>query len=250
MESENTFYTSISNYYDYIFPFNQKQFDFLKKITSDKSEQTFLDIGCGTGDLALALAKEGYRVYGIDADSQMIASALDKKRNQDMTINPAFRELDMEKLSKFFDKQQFDVASCFGNTLPHLLSYENIEEFLKSVSIVLKKGAQFGIQILNYDYILENHIEELPLKENDIIKFERYYEYPENTELIDFVTKLTVKGPNEVIENRIQLFPVQKNDIQSMLEEAGFKNLKFYSDFDFSKFKKDSLPLVISCVKR
>ena len=250
MSLENNFYTSISKYYDYIFPFNPKQLSFVKEMAEGKKVNDMLDIGCGTGNLALELAKEGYRIYAIDADHQMIASAVDKKRNWDLTQYPAFRELDMEKLARFFEKDQFDLASCFGNTLPHLLAYENIEEFLKGVSIVLKKGASFGIQILNYDYILDNHIEELPVKENDNIRFERYYEYPENTELIDFVTKLTVKSTDEVIESRIQLFPVQKIDISAMLEEAGFEDIKIYSDFDKSEFNNESLPLVIECVKR
>ena len=250
MNTENEFYTSISEYYDYIFPYNPKQMEFIKSITEEQEIQNVLDIGCGTGNLALEMAKEGYEVYGVDSDTHMIATALDKKRGLGFMQSPRFRELDMEKLSKFFSSNKFDVASCFGNTLPHLLTFENIEEFLKSVSIVLQSGAHFAIQILNYDYILDNQIEELPLKETDDIRFERYYEYPDNSELIDFRTKLTLKNMDQVIENQISLFPVGRSDLKSMLEEAGFKNIEFYSDFNKSPYKKDSYPLIVDCHKK
>jgi ubiquinone/menaquinone biosynthesis C-methylase UbiE len=250
MNTENAFYTNISEYYDHIFPYNPNQLKFVKDLIQGQEVNSVLDIGCGTGNLALELASEGYNVYAVDSDSQMITNALDKKRGWGLMQYPRFRELNMEKLSRFFNKDEFDFTSCFGNTLPHLLSFENIEEFLKSVSIVVKSGSHFAIQILNYDYILDNHIEELPVIENDHLRFERYYEYPENSELIDFRTKLTIKNEDEILENHISLFPVQKNDLNGMLEEAGFRDISFYSDFDKTPLKKDSLPLVIDCVKK
>ncbi|MFO8236610.1 MAG: methyltransferase domain-containing protein [Bacteroidales bacterium] len=250
MNNKKAFYASISKYYDYIFPFNSSQANFVKNLIQEENITSILDVGCGTGNLALELARENKPVFAIDSDEEMILTAIDKKRGMGLDQYPQFRELDMESLSGFFDGEQFDLAICFGNTLPHLLSYENIENFFKVVSYVLKKNAHLTIQILNYDYILENQIEALPVIDNDYVRFERYYDYPENSEFIEFSTKLTVKGEDKIIENSISLFPIQKLDLKFMLEDSGFGDVYFYGDFDKTPLKKGHLPLVVKCKKK
>lgn len=247
MSNKKEFYASISEYYDYIFPFNTAQANFVKELIKEKQVSSILDVGCGTGNLALELAKNNNPVFAIDSDAGMISTAIDKKRGMGLDQYPQFRELDMESLAAFFSEGQFDLALCFGNTLPHLLSYDNIEHFFKVLSFVLKKDGHLAIQILNYDYILDNQIEELPVIDNDYVRFERFYNYPENSELIDFNTKLTVKETNEVIENSISLFPIQKLDLKFMLEDSGFEDIYFFGDFQKTPLQNDHYPLIVQC---
>ena len=53
--------------------------------------------------------------------------------------------------------------TCFGNTLVHLQSIELMGKMLKGVFAVLKPGGHFLLQILNYDFILDEQVSELPL---------------------------------------------------------------------------------------
>lgn len=73
------FYTSICTYYDNIFPFSPPQRDFVELTLKDIPDARILDIGCGTGNLAISLAVKGYRVVAIDYERAMIEAAEKKK---------------------------------------------------------------------------------------------------------------------------------------------------------------------------
>src|SRR2546427_28456 len=65
---------------------------------------SLLDLGCGTGNHALILAKRGYRVTGIDSSAGMLRVARAKARSQS---NLAFVRADMRR---------FDLRRTFVNT--------------------------------------------------------------------------------------------------------------------------------------
>jgi ubiquinone/menaquinone biosynthesis C-methylase UbiE len=76
-----------------------------------------LDIGCGTGFLALELAARGHRVSGVDFAPAMLEAARDKAAAQGLAID--FRVGDAEQLP--FPAGRFDLAVCRHLlwTLPH-----------------------------------------------------------------------------------------------------------------------------------
>ena len=237
------FYESIHPYYDDLFPLNQKQVDWVNA-NSNKAPLTILDIGCATGNLAIELAKTGHQVNAFDLDGGMIQRATAKSTGG----NPQFRRANMLHIEKNYRREFFDAAICFGNTLVHLTSEALIEQFLRAVYAVLKPGALFLIQILNYDYILQNQIKELPLIENNKIKFTRRY-YFSSGELIQFKTLLEVKESGKLIENTVELFPLRKNQIAQLLLKAGFYQFEFRSSFNDEDYSPNSLPLIVKAKK-
>jgi glycine/sarcosine N-methyltransferase len=236
------FYEEIAEYYDYIFPFSKTQIDFvrgsLKELYHDKK---VLDIGCGTGDLAIALSEAGFAVTGIDSDPVMIQKAMDKMTNKPVTFTP----MDMQDLADFCNPSTFDAVLCFGNTLVHLANIQEIEKLCKDVRRILKQNGKFLIQILNYDYILDHNIRSLPFIDNQFITFERTYNYNNKKHIITFNTILTVKETSKKIINKVNLFPIRKDEIYLSLRNSGFSNISFYGNFDRSALKSESLPLVI-----
>ncbi len=244
-----SFYSSISKYYDFIFPYDAAQLEFLSGYLLNHSSR-ILDIGCSTGSLSIELAKAGCSVYSIDNDPEMINTAAIKKKNflQNSEF-PVFEQMDMLDVTKKFQSDFFQLVFCFGNTLVHLPNNKKISYFLNSINIILNKDGYFLIQVLNYDNILENKISELPVIENQHVRFERSYEYS-GRDKIDFITKCFIKNEEKTIKNRIKLFPVTKNVLNDLLNESGFRNIKFYSDFKKSAFNEDALPLVIECTKK
>lgn len=243
------FYSSIGRYYDYIFPYNKEKKKFTKSFLEKPEKSTILDIGCGTGDLSLDLAKDGNSVYAIDADQEMIKQAIRKKMPLELDEYPVFRDLNMRRIAYFFDQGKFDAITCYGNTLVHLKSKEEISGFLESCNEILKTGGHLMIQILNYEYILQENINELPVIDNEKVLFERYYESTE-TEHLDFVTRLTIKTDQSVLKNRIALFPLTKKQLIVLLTDAGFSDMKFYGGFNKTAFKEDALPLLVEAIKQ
>jgi ubiquinone/menaquinone biosynthesis C-methylase UbiE len=238
-----SFYEEIAEFYDFIFPFNNAHINFVKSsIKEPYMAKKILDAGCGTGDLVIALADMGFHAIGIDDDAMMLHKAGEKVKNE---TRSEFTRLDMREIKRYFAAPDFDAVLCFGNTLVHLSGLPEIESFCKQVRAVLKDKGRFLLQILNYDHILDHNIRKLPLIENNIIVFERYYKYDDINNLIEFRTVLTVKESKKIIENTILLYPLRKQELNKALKKAGFTRVLYYGDFDKRELKEDSLPLVV-----
>jgi ubiquinone/menaquinone biosynthesis C-methylase UbiE len=240
-----SFYESISDHYRKIFPLNREQLRFVISKFPGARQLTLLDIGCGTGDLSLELSKHFYRVVGIDLDETMLEQALKESEGKE---NIRFYNVDMLELRQKFGLLAFDTLLCFGNTLAHLQSMEEIASFLKQCSEVIRKGGKLLIQLINYDRILDLNITSLPTLETDEIRFIRNYHYRKDPHLIEFETILTVKSTNQIMQNSIQLLPIRKSELESLLLKTGFGNIHYYGNFKGESLGAESIPLVIETV--
>lgn len=240
------FYTSIAPHYQYIFPFNPAQIEFLKHVLPYNGARV-LDVGCATGELAFALTHFGFPTWAFDFDGQMIQMALRSKSEDDMF--PVFEQVDMRLIGEHFPESYFDTVICFGNTLVHLLSAEDVQTFIDASFKVLSSEGKLAIQILNYDYILDQQIKTLPLIENEEVHFERDYEFSSDSNLISFNTKLTVKSTGQEIKNTTQLLPIRKTELQDCLEKAGFTQIEYFGNFKAEPLTETSLPLIVTASK-
>jgi 2-polyprenyl-3-methyl-5-hydroxy-6-metoxy-1,4-benzoquinol methylase len=240
------FYTSIATYYQHIFPFNPAQVDFLRHVLPYNGAKV-LDVGCAIGDLSFALTHFGFPTWAFDFDPQMIEIAQNSKQEDSMF--PVFEQLDMRLIDDRYPESYFNTVICFGNTLVHLLTDDDILRFLHAAFKVLAPEGKLTIQILNYQYILDHQIQSLPLIDNEHIRFERNYRFTENSQLIDFDTRLTVKSTNVEIANSVKLYAICQNRLQELLEEAGFKSIEFFGNFNSQPLTETSLPLIVVCQK-
>lgn len=240
------FYESISNSYDFIFPPNPAQVNFILKYSENKTTDIkVLDVGCATGSLALALAEKNISVSAFDYDLEMVRIARAKKQNQGLNEFPIFEQLDMKEIDRHYQVKSFSHVACFGNTLVHLQSEADVYTFLKAAHTILRENGKIMIQILNYDYILSEKIQSLPLIDNEHIRFERNYEFPVNPKLINFKTILTEKTTEKTVSNTVQLNPLRKNDLEKLLQRAGFRNFKFFGSFKAEELQYNSIPLIV-----
>jgi 2-polyprenyl-3-methyl-5-hydroxy-6-metoxy-1,4-benzoquinol methylase len=204
-----------------------------------------LDIGCATGELAYQLANAGAKVTGIDLNEELLNQAKSNKIHP----NLHFQTGNMLELETDFQAGQFDAVLCFGNTLVHLQTVELMQLMLKEVSVVLKPGGQFLLQILNYDYIIGESITELPLIETENIQFIRKYKFEENNPLVRFQTELVLKKENKSVLNETQLFALESAKLLELMRNTGFKEIELFSSFKSDPFGGKHLPLVVSCKK-
>ena len=240
---ESKFYSSIANYYEQIFPVTDTKVDFVLH-NLPKQAQRILDIGCATGELTAKISANDLMLEGIDLDSTFIEMAKQKYASDQCN----FSQMNMLDISRHYSQEQFDGVVCLGNTLVHLNDEHEIAQLFEAIHTVLRKGGAFVFQILNYDKILEEKPDTLPLISNKNMLFERYYDYSE--ERILFSTRLSSKDRDEPIINQQKLFPLRKGQLKKLLEEAGFSNIQFWGNLMMEPYQKnESFPLTGAAFK-
>jgi demethylmenaquinone methyltransferase/2-methoxy-6-polyprenyl-1,4-benzoquinol methylase len=102
------------------------------KLAKVKNGNRALDLCCGTGDIALALARRGAETTGLDFSEKMleVANARNQKSNPQSAIrNPQFVQGDAQQLP--FPENSFDIVTV-GYGLRNLASWERgLEEMLR-----------------------------------------------------------------------------------------------------------------------
>lgn len=236
------FYTSIRPWYDQIFPYSEIQRDFVLHFGADRG-LSIVDAGCGTGNLIVSLSEVYRKTAGLDPDEAMLDAARSKAKARGAgtwLISAGMLDLDRE-----FDAGSVDRLICFGNTLPHLKDITETEDFSNQAHRVLKRGGLLLLQIINYDRIINRKLGGLPAIENDEIRFERVYEYADSPELINFITRLTLKHSGETIENEVPLLAIRPSKVRQVLTNAGFSAFEEFGSFKRESFTAESQPYIL-----
>lgn len=95
--------------------------DFYSATSTGKTNKSVLDLGCGTGQLALHFLEKGYEVVGIDASEHMIRYANENARNYVDAGQARFIQGDV---AKFHLDERFGLVVSTFDTLNHLIDEE------------------------------------------------------------------------------------------------------------------------------
>lgn len=101
-----------------------------------------LDLGCGTGTLAILMAQAGWEVVGLDASEAMLAQA--KQKAVDAGCAVEFVQQDMRHLCL---AEPVSLATAFYDTLNHLLFAEDVAATFQGVARVLLAGGLFVFDV-------------------------------------------------------------------------------------------------------
>lgn len=228
------FYNQIAEKYDFIFPLSPAHKTFF---ASELHGKTILDVGAATGNLTAYLSSQGYEVTAIDLSERLIAKAAEKGVTVQQLNMLAIDELPM-----------FDNIVCIGNTLPHLDSKTSVQLFLQKAYRQLTQGGKLVLQLVNFQkYFAQqqgDYLGNLPLIENDKVKFERYY-YLNEEGKIRFKTIL-----DDTIKNEELLQPIFADQLTQWLTQIGFQAINLYGNFKKDPFDKEkSMALIVTAVK-
>ena len=104
----------------------------------DARPRTILDIACGEGTFAVAMAKKGLRVTGVDRSPQMLEFARERAERENAEVE--FLRQDMRSLSL---DERFDLVTCWFDSLNYILELEGIQKTFAGVYRALKKAGLF-----------------------------------------------------------------------------------------------------------
>lgn len=111
-----------------------------------------LDCSCGIGTQAIGLALRGHRVTGTDISPRAAARAGREAARRGLSVRTA--AADMRSLP--FADGQFDTVVCADNSLPHLLTGQDVHAALAEMRRVLRPGGQLLISTRPYDDLLRD----------------------------------------------------------------------------------------------
>ncbi|MDX8364161.1 class I SAM-dependent methyltransferase [Cytobacillus sp. IB215665] len=117
-----------------------------ENITKYRIGPKILDLACGTGELSIRLADEGFDVTGVDMSEDMLAVALEKSLSNKHSIT--FIQKDMRELSGF---PLFDCVLIFCDSLNYLIEQQDVQQTFRHVYNQLEDGGllMFDVHSVN-----------------------------------------------------------------------------------------------------
>ncbi|MBN2504408.1 MAG: class I SAM-dependent methyltransferase [Bacilli bacterium] len=231
---------AFANTYDRLFPVKPATLSFL---TDNLPLGKILDVGCGSGSYMLELERRGYSTKGVDSDPEMVKIA--KSKAKVMGLNAKFSTGDMLYLKY---RNEFDGVVFIGNTLVHAESESAVATVIDNVHQALKTHGTLILQIINYDRVIDDNLDHLPIIRNEGIVFERIYKHLPDGK-IEFVSLINVDGEN--VQHSVLLFPLRYAKLVEELNNAGFVDIVAHDGFSDRPFSiTESLQLTITCHKR
>lgn len=209
-----------------------------------------LEIACGTGRLSIMLAKQGYDIYGIDISSDFLRIA-EKKRMDNSLENIRFIKKDF---------RHFDLGKKFSfifipfNSFLHVYTRKDARDFFRSVRRHMSKDSRFLLNIFNPDlkmlircpnkrypvseYIIPETGEKVIVTENNL--------YDKATQ-INHITWYFKTGDNEEIKRALPMRIYYPVEIDSLLENNGFKIEEKWGNYKMEQFCSDSTLQILLC---
>jgi ubiquinone/menaquinone biosynthesis C-methylase UbiE len=131
----------------------EQEVDFLVDALSLAPGMRVLDVGCGPGRHALALARRGFEVLGIDQSPEFVTLAGEAAANENLAAT--FVELDVRALSY---AGEFDAAICLCQGGFGLLGGRDEPEVFGRIARAVKPGGALAVSAFSMAFAVR-HLE-------------------------------------------------------------------------------------------
>jgi 2-polyprenyl-3-methyl-5-hydroxy-6-metoxy-1,4-benzoquinol methylase len=211
-----------------------------------------LDVACGTGHHAIAFAQAGLDVTAVDGEPAMVARARENAREAGVGVSVL--QLRFGELAQGLDGR-FEAMTCLGNSLPHLLTEDDLAGTLSDMAAVLRPGGALVVQNRNFDRVLakrERFMQpETHLASDGEWIFYRFYDWEGETLRFNMV-RLHREGDAPWLA-RVRstiLRPWRASELGSALEASGFSVLRTVGSYRGEPHAEESPDLVLVAQRR
>ncbi|MBA2396611.1 MAG: class I SAM-dependent methyltransferase [Ktedonobacteraceae bacterium] len=239
-------YELIAPFYDIEHAHFSEDLDLYRNF-AELSGGKILELACGSGRVLLPLAQEGYEVTGVDSSAAMLALA----RTQIEAAGLGARcTLEWQNIITLHLEQKFRMAFIALGSFAHITTRKEQMLALKAIHAHLSPGGTFIIDISNADarYLedLGGHMLHQATRERDDGTFLTHFVSPATAtdrhllELTHFYEEHRQGGPVHRTTVTTHLYLFERNEMELLLERAGFAVKDVYGDYDLSPYQLES----------
>ena len=191
--------------------------------------RTAVDLACGTGSVALLLARDGLDVVGVDLSEEMLTVANQKAQEQELSPLFICQPLQALRLSK-----GVDLAVCALDSLDYILDPEDCRRAIERVYKVLNPGGIFIFDV-NTPEKLRAMDGQVFLDEDDDVYCVWRGEFDEATNIcsygMDLFQRVGQTWQRSFEEHREYAY--SQEQLTGYLKQAGFSRIRVYADRSF-----------------
>jgi glycine/sarcosine N-methyltransferase len=226
------FYARLARLYDDLFPEEPAITAFLAAGLPPAGR--VLDLACGTGTYAAALARRGFAVTGLDLSADLIARGRGRAPGASLLVG------DMRRF-RGVAPGPYDRICCIGNSLPHLRREAEVAALLRDAAAALAPGGSLVVQTVNFDRgpLLAG----LPALRAGTVTFERSYRWRRGRIL--FVATLTEPGAPPRSAS-VRLLPLPSGRLAALALAAGFARVELAGGFDRAPHAAESFLTILT----
>lgn len=226
MPDEHYLHPRLVEVYDCDSPWSADR-DFYFKLAG-APPSNILDLGCGTGILSLAYAKEGHRVTGVDPAGEMLRRAREKDDSHSVEwIQCAAQDFSSEK--------RFDLIIMTGHAFQVLLTDSDVIATLDVMRQHLAPAGRIAFESRNpaIDWAKDwNYRITLECPHGRVVETRRLIEMKDGR--LSF--ELVYEFEDETLASASALRFLRRDRVLELLSSRGLRVVKLLGDWDYAPF--------------
>ena len=141
-------YNILAQYYDGLVKDEKATRDWVTFIQKHLSGNEIMELACGSGEITLALAQQGYQIDASDFSFAMIEEAMKKANSEKVN----FYVMDMNEMQS---QKQYDGILCLCDSINYLLQETQLKTLFKNIYETLKPQGVFIFDMHTPDRLKE-----------------------------------------------------------------------------------------------
>lgn len=221
---------------------------FYRRWLPEDKNARILELCCGTGRLTIPIARDGYRICGVDYTASMLEQAKAKALAAGVEIELVeadIRELDLQR--------RYDLIFIPFNSIHHLYRNEDLFSALSVVRNHLEEGGLFLLDCFNPDirYIAEGEkelqaIAEYRTGDGREVQVRQRMRYECATQINRIEWHYFINGSFDSVQN-LDMRMFYPRELDAYLTWSGFRIVHKFGDFAEGAFGDDSEKQIFVC---
>ena len=244
--AEKTGYDALARYYELEYSDYFTDVDFYLQLLR-RTGGPFLDLACGTGRVALAMADEGYEAVGVDASEAMLAIARKKAGGK--------LELHQADLRTFDLGRRFPLVAVTLNSFMHVVDVEGQLAALERIERHLAPGGRAVVSTINpYSVSLHDIEAKLiheftkwdPAAQSWVTKLSaRDVDTVEQVEHVTYFYDEVKEGNVQRLVTTLDFRYTYRYELELLMRQSGLEPISVYGSYDLESYEITSPALIL-----